>query len=225
MVYYFVGKKNFFQARSEALLLNILPKEIAEELKANGSAEAKQFDDVTVMFTDFKNFTQITEKLTPAELVAEIDTLFKAFDNIIGKHNIEKIKTIGDSYMCAGGLPVANKTHAYDVVSATMEIQQFMQQHLQKRKIEGKEPFEIRIGVHTGPVVAGIVGVKKFAYDIWGDTVNIASRMESSGEAGKVNISGSTYELVKDKFNCIHRGKIQAKNKGEIDMYFVDTVS
>jgi adenylate cyclase len=225
MVYYFVGKKNFFQARSEALLLNILPKEIAEELRANGSAEAKQFDNVTVMFTDFKNFTQITEKLSAVELVAEIDTLFKAFDNIIGKHNIEKIKTIGDSYMCAGGLPVANKTHAYDVVSATMDIQQFMQQHFQKRKFEGKEPFEIRIGVHTGPVVAGIVGDKKFAYDIWGDTVNVASRMESSGEVGKINISGSTYELVKDKFNCMHRGKIQAKNKGEIDMYFVDTVS
>lgn len=224
MVYYFVGKKNFYQARSEALLLNILPNEIAEELKANGSAKAKLFDYVTVMFTDFKNFTQITEKLTPAELVAEIDTLFKAFDNIISKHNIEKIKTIGDSYMCAGGLPVANNTHAIDVVSATMDIQQFMQQHWQKRKREGKEPFEIRIGVHTGPVVAGIVGDKKFAYDIWGDTVNLASRMESSGEAGKVNISGSTYELVKDKFKCMHRGKIQAKNKGEIDMYFVESV-
>jgi adenylate cyclase len=225
MLYYFVGKKNFFQARSDALLLNILPKEIAEELKANGRAEAKQFDDVTVMFSDFKNFTQITEKLTPAELVAEIDTLFKAFDNIISKHNIEKIKTIGDSYMCAGGLPVANKTHAYDVVSATMDIQQFMQQHLQKRMVEGKEPFEIRIGVHTGPVVAGIVGEKKFAYDIWGDTVNVASRMESSGEAGKINISGSTYDLVKDKFKCMYRGKIQAKNKGEIDMYYVETIS
>lgn len=224
MVYYFVGKKNFFQAQSEALLLNILPKEIAEELKANGSAEARQFESVTVMFTDFKNFTRISEKLTPAELVAEIDMVFKAFDNIIGNHNIEKIKTIGDSYMCAGGLPVANNTHAHDVVSATINIQQFMQQHFLKAKREGKEPFEIRIGVHTGPVVAGIVGDKKFAYDIWGDTVNIASRMESSCEAGKTNISGTTYELVKDKFNFTYRGKIEAKNKGEIDMYFVDSV-
>jgi adenylate cyclase len=216
--------------RSEKLLLNILPSEVAEELKEKGSAEAKQFEKVTVMFTDFKGFTQISEKLSPAELVAEIHTCFKAFDNIITKHNIEKIKTIGDSYMCAGGLPVANKTNATDVVKAALEIQQFMQQHLHQRKNEGKEIFEIRIGIHTGPVVAGIVGVKKFAYDIWGDTVNIASRMESSGEAGKVNISGSTYQLVKDlpagqagKFNCIHRGKIQAKNKGEIDMYFVET--
>jgi len=214
------GKK-----RSDELLLNILPEEVAEELKAKGSADAKQFDVVTVMFTDFKNFTQISEKLSPTELVNEIHTCFKAFDNIIGKHNIEKIKTIGDAYMCAGGLPVTNKTNAIDVVSAAMEIQNFMKQHSVQRISKGKEVFEIRIGVHTGPVVAGIVGVKKFAYDIWGDTVNVASRMESSGEAGKVNISGSTYELVKDKFKCEHRGKIQAKNKGEIDMYFVDAIS
>ncbi|MEI6821222.1 MAG: adenylate/guanylate cyclase domain-containing protein [Bacteroidota bacterium] len=206
---------------SEKLLLNILPYEIAKELKNKGKSDAKMFDDVTVMFTDFKGFTQISERLSPAELVNEIDICFKAFDNIIMKHNIEKIKTIGDSYMCAGGLPVINKTNATDVVSAALEIQQFMLEHLQKRNSEGKETFETRIGVHTGPVVAGIVGIRKFAYDIWGDTVNIASRMESSGEIGKVNISGSTYELVKDKYNCTYRGKIQAKNKGEIDMYFV----
>lgn len=208
--------------KTELLLLNILPEEVAEELKAKGSAAAKQFDKVTVMFTDFKGFTQISEKLTPSELVAEIHTCFKAFDNIITKYNIEKIKTIGDAYMCAGGVPVANKTNPDDVIKAAIEIQQFMQQHLKQRKNENKEPFEIRIGIHTGPVVAGIVGVKKFAYDIWGDTVNIASRMESSSEAGKINISGSTHELVKDKFNCTHRGKIQAKKKGEVDMYFVE---
>lgn len=124
--------------------------------------------------------------------------------------------------MCAGGLPVANKTHAHDMVKAALEIQQFMCEHIQTRTSENKEIFEIRIGIHTGTVVAGIVGIKKFAYDIWGDTVNIASRMESSGEAGKVNISGSTYELVKAFFSCEHRGKIQAKNKGEVDMYFVN---
>jgi adenylate cyclase len=216
------NKIKIAKKRSDELLLNILPEETAEELKAKGSADAKYFDEVTVMFTDFKNFTQISEKLSPSELVAEIHKCFKAFDDIIGKHNIEKIKTIGDSYMCAGGLPVANKTNAVDVVNASKELQQFMLEHLNERKRNNKEPFEIRIGIHTGPVVAGIVGIKKFAYDIWGDTVNIASRMESSGEPGKINISGSTYEHVKNTFKCTYRGKVQAKNKGEIDMYFVE---
>ncbi len=207
--------------RSEELLLNILPGEVAEELKAKGSADAKQFDEITVMFTDFKGFTQIAEQMSPGELVAEIDVCFKAFDAIITRNGLEKIKTIGDSYMCAGGLPVPTADHAAKVVIAALEIQEFMEQHQRERAGQGKARFEARIGIHTGPVVAGIVGVKKFAYDIWGDTVNIASRMESSGEAGKVNISGSTYDLVKDKFMCQHRGKIEAKNKGEIDMYFV----
>ena len=207
--------------RSEELLLNILPGEVAEELKAKGSADAKQFDEITVMFTDFKGFTQIAEKMSPGELVAEIDICFKAFDAIITRNGLEKIKTIGDSYMCAGGLPVPTADHAAKVVIAALEIQEFMEQHQRERAGQGKARFEARIGIHTGPVVAGIVGVKKFAYDIWADTVNIASRMESSGEAGKVNISGSTYASVKDKFMCQYRGKIEAKNKGEIDMYFV----
>ena len=211
------GKK-----RSDELLLNILPEEVAEELKEKGSAEAKMFDDVTVMFTDFKGFTIIAEKLSAKELVGAINYCFSAFDNIIHKYGIEKIKTIGDAYMAAGGLPVENKTHAKDVVNAALEINKFMDEHKQQRIEEGKEIFEIRIGIHTGPVVAGIVGIKKFAYDIWGDAVNLASRMESSGEAGKVNISGSTYELVKNDFTCTYRGKIQAKNKGEVDMYFVE---
>lgn len=211
--------------KSDDLLINILPEEVANELKAKGNAAAKQFGEVTVMFTDFKDFTQITEHLSPTDLVNEIDTCFKAFDNIIGKYNIEKIKTIGDSYMCVGGLPVANTTNAIDMVRAALEIQQFMLEYLQVQKNEGRIVFEMRIGIHTGPVIAGIVGIKKFAYDIWGDTVNIASRMESSGVAGKVNISGTTYELVKDQFTCVYRGKISAKNKGDIDMYFVESVS
>jgi class 3 adenylate cyclase len=203
-------------------LLNILPAEVAEELKEKGRTEAKLFEQVTVMFTDFKGFTQTAEKLSPRELVAEIDAAFSAFDHIISKYNIEKIKTIGDSYMCVGGLPVANQTNAADVVTAALQIQRYMEEQVEERRKKGKEAFEIRIGIHTGPVVAGIVGVKKFAYDVWGDTVNIASRMESSGEAGKVNISGETYEMVKDVFRCCHRGKIKAKNKGEINMYFVE---
>jgi adenylate cyclase len=208
--------------RSDGLLLNILPSEVAEELKEKGSAEAKSFDDVTVIFTDFKSFTAISEKLTAKELVSEIDYCFKGFDAIIEKYGIEKIKTIGDSYMAAGGLPVANKTHAKDVMNAALEIIKFMENHKYQRIKENEPVFEIRIGINTGPVVAGIVGVKKFAYDIWGDTVNLASRMESSGEPGRVNISGSTYELVKNDFTCTYRGKIQAKNKGEVDMYFIN---
>jgi adenylate cyclase len=209
---------------SENLLLNILPFEVAEELKAKGSAEAKLIDEVTVLFTDFKGFTQLSEKLSPKELVAEINECFSAFDYIMQKYGVEKIKTIGDAYMAAGGIPIANETHAEDVVKAALEIQQFMIDLRDKKEEERKLFFEIRIGVHTGPVVAGIVGVKKFSYDIWGDTVNTASRMESSGEAGKLNISGTTYELVKNKFKCTHRGKIEAKGKGEIDMYFVEEI-
>lgn len=207
---------------SDGLLLNILPEEVADELKKNGSTLAKHYESVTVMFTDFKNFTQIAERLSPQQLVSEIDTCFKAFDKIIEKYNIEKIKTIGDSYMCVGGLPVSNTTHATDIVNAAIEFQQFIAAYYDQNKALGKELFEIRIGIHTGPVVAGIVGTKKFAYDIWGDTVNIASRMESSGEVGKVNISETTYELIKDQFSCTYRGKVTVKNKGDLDMYFVD---
>ena len=208
--------------RSDELLLNILPEETAEELKETGTAKTKSFESVSVLFTDFKNFTIASEKLTPEELVAEINHCYSAFDRIVTKYGIEKIKTIGDSYMCAGGLPVSNTTHPFDVVSAGLEMVKFIEDNKNERMAKDQPYFELRCGIHTGPVVAGIVGIKKFAYDIWGDTVNTASRMESSGGIGKVNISGTTYEIVKEKFTCVHRGKVEAKNKGSIDMYFVE---
>jgi adenylate cyclase len=216
-----IGKE---KKRSEKLLLNILPAETAEELKATGTAKTKRLDLVSVLFTDFKNFTQASEILTPEELVSEINYCYSEFDRIVTGLGIEKIKTIGDSYMCAGGLPVSNTTHPFDVVTAGLEMVKFIEKNKQERIQNGLPYFELRLGIHSGSVVAGIVGIKKFAYDIWGDTVNTASRMESSGEVGKVNISGSTYELVKDKFHCIHRGKIEAKNKGFIDMYFAEEI-
>jgi class 3 adenylate cyclase len=207
---------------SDELLLNILPYSIAEELKSKGNAESKLIDEVTVLFTDFKGFTELSDQFTPQELVAEINECFSAFDQIMFRHNVEKIKTIGDAYMAAGGLPTSNTTHAEDVIKAALEIQQYMADYKKAREDAGKLFFEIRIGVHSGPVVAGIVGIKKFAYDIWGDTVNTASRMESSGEVGKVNVSESTYTLTQNKFNFTYRGKIAAKGKGEISMYFVE---
>jgi len=209
------------QKRSEELLLNILPKIVADELKQNGAANAKRFDNATVLFTDFKNFTNISKTMTPEDLVKDLDYCFKAFDKIIEKYGLEKIKTIGDSYMCAGGLPTGSSSQATDVVRAALEIQTFLEQWKQERIATNKPFFEARIGIHTGPIVAGVVGNKKFAYDIWGSTVNVASRMETGGETGKVNVSSSTYKLIKDEFACEHRGKLNAKNYGDVDMYFV----
>lgn len=208
--------------RSDDLLLNILPAQTAEELKAHGKAKARRYDSVTVLFTDFKGFTAISEQISAEELVAELDECFRAFDDIIGKYGIEKIKTIGDAYFCAAGLPEPTTTHAEDMVRAALEMQVFMQHFGEKNRAAGKPVFVCRIGIHTGPVVAGVVGQKKFAYDIWGDTVNMGARMESSGEPDKVNISEATYALVKDKFKCIPRGKVEAKGKGEVEMYFVE---
>lgn len=206
----------------EHLLLNILPAEVARELQDRGHATPRSYQTVSVLFTDFKGFTSIADKLSPEELVDELNQCFMAFDDIIEKYHLEKIKTIGDSYMCAGGIPTSDDQHAYHIVKAGMEIQQYIIRNNIRREERGLLPWEVRVGIHVGAVVAGVVGRKKYAYDIWGSTVNIASRMESNGEPGQVNISAATYELVKDRFACQYRGKIYAKNVGEIDMYFID---
>lgn len=203
--------------RSDELLLNILPDQVAAELKETGNSVAKSYESCTVLFADIKDFTKISEEIGALELVSQMDTYFRAFDTIIMEHGVEKIKTIGDAYMCAGGIPVSNATHAGDVIRVALAMQQFVKE--QNERAEWK--FEFRIGVHSGPLVAGIVGAKKFAYDIWGDTVNTAARMEQNGETGEVNISGSTYELIKEDFVCEPRGGIKVKGKGALEMYFV----
>jgi len=210
--------------RSDNLLLNILPAEIAAELKEKGEAAARDFEMVSVLFTDFSEFTQTSEKLSATELVAEINYCFKGFDGICERYGIEKIKTIGDSYMAAGGLPVNNDDSIKNTVLAAQEMADFVVKRKTEREASGQVPFEMRLGIHTGPVVAGIVGVKKFQYDIWGDTVNTASRMENSGAVGKVNISQCTYEFIKDEsiFKFKPRGKIEVKGKGKIKMWFVE---
>lgn len=210
--------------KSEELLLNILPQEIGAELKSKGKATSRSYEHATILFTDFKGFTFMAEKLSPEELIEELNVCFSAFDDISKAHNLEKIKTIGDAYMCAGGIPMPNETHFTDAVKAGIEMQKFIEQRKEERSTQGLPYFELRLGINTGRIVAGVVGKSKFAYDIWGDAVNLASRMESSGEIGKVNISENTYRLVKDQFQCTHRGKIEAKNKGEVDMYFVENI-
>jgi class 3 adenylate cyclase len=214
-------KLNREKSKTEELLHNILPIEVANELKANGSSEAKLYEHVTVLFTDFVNFSGISETLSPKELVAEIDQCFKAFDIIIQKHNLEKIKTIGDAYLAVAGLPNANENHAIAAIHAAKDLLEYMDNSDSIFGGHSKHKAGIRIGIHSGPVVAGIVGVKKFAYDIWGDTVNTAARMEQNSEPGKINVSNTTYELVKNRFQFESRGKIPAKNKGMIEMYFL----
>lgn len=210
--------------RSEALLLNILPEEIAEELKATGSVKAKDFGLVSILFTDFQSFTQTAQTMSPQRLVEEINVCFEAFDRISEKYQIEKIKTIGDAYMAAGGMANADENTPKNVVLAGLEMQAFIAQRAIENQQAQKPYFEMRLGIHAGPIVAGIVGVKKFQYDVWGDTVNTASRMESNGAVGKVNISEAFYELIKDdpRFLFEYRGNISAKGKGEINMYFVE---
>ncbi len=206
--------------RSDQLLLNILPAETAKELKKNGEVKAQRFESVTVLFTDFFEFTKYSEALHPETLIKSMDFYFSKFDKIMEKHGLEKIKTIGDAYLCAGGLPFPTTDHAHKMALAAQDILDFVNE-AKKEETEDQVRFDIRIGLSTGPVIAGVVGTKKFAYDIWGDTVNTASRMESNSEPGKINISEYTYNLIKFDYDCEYRGSIEVKNKGEMKMYFL----
>jgi class 3 adenylate cyclase len=207
--------------KTEALLANVLPKNTADEIMLKGKATKTKYNFVTVLFSDIQGFTQIAEEMNPEVLIDELDKFFFHFDSVVEKYGIEKIKTIGDAYMCAGGIPEKNRTNPVEVILAGLEMQQYMNKLKESSLLQGMKYWDIRIGIHTGTVIAGVVGHKKLSYDIWGDTVNTASRMESSGEAGKINISGTTYEFVRDFFICEHRGKMPVKYKGELDMYFV----
>lgn len=210
--------------KSDRLLRSVLPETIAQELKQTDRVQPVDYKQASVLFTDFVGFTQIAESFTPQQLIEELDTCFRQFDQVAKKHNLEKIKTIGDAYMAVGGVPLANRTHALDCVLAALEIAQLVSELREKEMRQSRPYWQIRVGIHSGDLVAGVVGREKFSYDVWGDTVNTASRLESSGVAGRINISGATHELVKDFFACEFRGKIAAKHKGEIDMYFVNRI-
>jgi adenylate cyclase len=210
--------------KTEDLLANVLPKNTASEIMEKGKATKIKYNFVTVLFSDIQGFTKIAEEMNPEILIDELDKFFFYFDSVVEKFGIEKIKTIGDAYMCAGGIPEKNRTNPVEVILAALEMKGYMNKLKTTSEIEGMKYWDIRIGIHTGTVVAGVVGQKKLSYDIWGDTVNTASRMESSGEAGKINISGTTFEFVKEFFTCEYRGKMPVKYKGELEMYFVNGI-
>ena len=206
---------------SDELLLNILPASIARELKESGSVKPVLFEEVSVLFLDFVGFTNTSEVLSPEKLISEVDTCFKNFDSIMEKYGLEKIKTIGDSYMCAGGVPDVRRTSMIDTVLAALDMKMFLDKHNKEKHLQNEPFWDFRIGIHAGPLISGVVGKKKFTYDIWGDTVNIASRIETASHPGEINISKEVYDKIKYFFNCEYRGKIPAKRKGEIEMYFV----
>lgn len=204
--------------KADELLLNILPKQVADELKSSGKASTKRYEDVTILFTDFKDFTLMASSMSPVKLVKELNEIFSHFDDIMEAFQIEKIETIGDAYFAACGVPEKNKDHAFQCIEAVKQMFRYLEERNKKTELQWK----MRAGVHSGPVVAGVIGKKKYSYDLFGDTVNTASRIETNGEVGKINISETTYELVKGKYNCIPRGQIHAKGKGNLKMYFVE---
>jgi class 3 adenylate cyclase len=205
------------QEKSERLLLNILPEPIARQLKEGRSSIANGFAEATILFADLVNFTQLSARKSPTQLVELLNEIFSAFDRLTEQHGLEKIKTIGDAYMVVGGLPIPRHDHAQAVAEMALD----MQREVARLSREQGETFKIRIGINTGPVVAGVIGTKKFIYDLWGDAVNTASRMESQGVAGAIQVTESTYERLQDSYLFEERGVIQVKGKGEMTTYFL----
>lgn len=208
--------------QTRKLLLNTLPESTVDELIKNGAVKPRLYDATTILFMDIVDFTKHTEQMSPEDLIKELDYYYKNYDEIVVKYKLEKIKTIGDAYLAICGIPEPNERHAHQVVEAAHEILRFVNQEKEQRLPQNRRAFEVRVGIHSGPTIAGVVGKSKFAYDIWGDTVNTAARMEQNGKANRINISEATYALLKDDFKFEYRGKIEAKNKGKIDMYFVE---
>lgn len=206
------------QEKFEKLLLNILPIKVVNELKETGKTKPEGFDDVSVLFSDVVDFTKISSSLDPKLLIDELSDIFTAFDCIIEKNKCERIKTIGDAYLCVCGMPQKNENHAVNIVKSSIE----MINYLQKRNENSKIEWNIRVGIHSGRVVGGVVGIKKYIYDVFGDTINTASRIESKSESMRVNVSEVTYNLLKDKFDFITRDLIEVKGKGKMRMYFVN---
>ncbi|MFT5168477.1 MAG: class 3 adenylate cyclase [Saprospiraceae bacterium] len=228
LTYKLIAKKNKTLAkekkRGDQLLNNILPKEIASELMQTGTVIPRHYSSATIMMIDFKNFSGISKAITPEQLITDLDYCFTEFDEISERFRLEKIKTIGDAYLCVGGVPTSNTRHPFDCIEAAKVMIAFLNKWNEKRILKYQPVFEGRFGIHTGPVIAGVVGGKKFVFDIWGDAVNICAGMEKSGEVGKINISQTTFNLVKTIYECTHRGKIEIKNNEPIDMYFVEDV-
>jgi adenylate cyclase len=212
------------RAEGERLLANILPKEIADELRHEGRVKPRYYQAVTILFSDFVGFTKLAEMLEPNELIAQLDDYFSAFDRIVERHRLEKIKTIGDAYMAVGGLPVPNHTHPYDAALASIEISHHAEKVNRQRENLRLSRWDLRIGIHTGPVIAGVVGSNKFTYDVWGDAVNIAARFVSGGRPGKVCISEYAYNLIREGFEASPAGQIEAKNKGMLTAFFLERI-
>ena len=208
--------------RSRELLYRVFPHEIADELADQGSSEPRHFDAVTVLFTDFVGFTRVAETMAPRQLIDDLDGYFRRFDELTARCGMEKLKTIGDAYMAAGGVPTANRTHALDAALLALTLRESVAEMARERQARGQATFTVRIGLHTGPLVAGVIGEQRFTYDLWGDTVNTASRMESGSEAGRINISGDTRALVEQWVECVPRGRIEVKNRAPVEMFFLE---